>query len=215
MTFTFLQKSSLRARNPCGPSGTPSIMARCHNAELTPSQRDSLQGLPGRSLRLALHREPLLTPRFTTRIGRFASTSVPPGVATRCRSPKRRACKQRVARELSNQLSDDADAPPPHTPTRRHKEKSAAEPPRPATSSFGTKRPQVQILSARPRNRRSAAPSHSGGGLLLPAYSSDVQQLPSFQGLPQPAQRLAGRVRAGLRVDPPSSPSGQRDGARA
>jgi hypothetical protein len=66
---------------------------------------------------------------------------------------------------------------------------------------FGTKRPQVQILSPRPCSRRPEALPLPGWGLRFGPYRNEVPQRCSSEGLSQPAQRFAGRSRAGVRID--------------
>src|ERR1035437_1492656 len=74
---------------------------------------------------------------------------------------------------------------------------------------FGTKRPQVQILSPRLYSRRSEALTRVGEGLSCCQYSSKIRQVQqrrrdltcASKGLPQPALLFADRHRAGVRID--------------
>jgi hypothetical protein len=73
---------------------------------------------------------------------------------------------------------------------------------------FGTKRPQVQILSPRLYSRRPEALTRVGEGLSCCQYRSKIPQVPqqirtltcSWNGFPQPAQRFAGTKRPQAKV---------------
>jgi uncharacterized OsmC-like protein len=109
--------------------------------------------------------------------------------------PPYRLCKQRVARVLSNQLSDNAGAVTPHAPTVQPMEVSAAEPPR-RRATLLRDEGAAGSNPVSPTEKSQVSGPLPPGGLLLPAYSSEVQQLRSFQELP--SLRSASRVASEL-----------------
>ena len=66
---------------------------------------------------------------------------------------------------------------------------------------FGTKRPQVQILSPRPVFPQARGPAPSGVGPSVWPVPQRSTATVLIGGTAQPAQRFAGRRRAGVRID--------------